>query len=480
MILTALVLCPFLLGALAWSLPRRTSRRAVLVGASLLQVLLAWAAMWRGPAPEWGGALALDPLGKLFLGVTTLLFAAASLYTFGYMALHRHPRKRHYVPVLLFFLGSMTLATLSQHLGLFWVALEATTLSSAPLVYFDRSEKSLEAAWKYLILCSVGIALALAGTFFLALALPAEGPGSLLVADLVARAPLMSAPWLKVGFLFLLVGYGTKMGLAPMHTWLPDAHAEAPPPVSALLSGALLNCAFLGILRALEVMNAAGLSSFVQKPLLAFGFLSMATGTAFLIRQPDYKRLLAYSSVEHMGILAIGVGLGSAQGIFGALLHALNHSLAKGLLFFAAGLIFLVTGTKSVAEVRGLIGRSPLAAALFVAGFFAITGTPPFGLFVSEFTILSAAFSAGHPVLAVLYLALLVAAFTAMGAVVLPMVFGSPGGAREGSLSARNAWLLGAPAVLLGLTSLGLGLWIPRGLMALLKAGAILVSGGHP
>lgn len=480
MILTALVLCPFLMGALAWTLPRRTTRRKALVAASLLQLLLTGMAMKIGPEPEWGGALALDPLGRLFLGVTTLLFAASAVYTFGYMALHRHPRKRHYVPVLLCFLGSMTLATLSQHMGLFWVALEATTLSSAPLVFFDRSEKSLEAAWKYLILCSVGIALALAGTFFVALALPPGGKGSLLVADLAARAAEMSAPWLKVGFLFLLVGYGTKMGLAPMHTWLPDAHAEAPPPVSALLSGALLNCAFLGILRILPILNAAGLSSFARAPLLAFGFLSMTAGTAFLVRQPDYKRLLAYSSVEHMGILAVGVGLGSAQGTFGALLHAVNHSLAKGLLFFAAGMVFLLTGTKAVAEVRGLLGRAPLAAALLLAGFFAITGTPPFGLFVSEFILLAATFSTGHPLLAALFLTLLAGAFTAMGAVVLPMVFGSARDLAGQPFSRRHAWLLGGPAVSLGILSLALGLWIPREILSLLKAGATLVAGGPP
>jgi hydrogenase-4 component F len=471
-ILTALVAAPLALAGLAWALPKRTARRAVFLGAGLLQALLVAGAAGHPPQPEWGGALALDPLGGLFLGIITALFLLASVYTFGYMALHRHPRRRYYVPAMLMFLGSMTLAVLSRHLGLFWVALEATTLSSAPLVFFERSEKSLEAAWKYLILCSVGIALALAGTFFLALALPPESSGSLLLDQLLAAAPRMSAPWLKTAFLFLLVGYGTKMGLAPMHTWLPDAHSEAPSPVSALLSGALLNCAFLGILRALEVVNAAGLGGFSRGPLLVLGFVSMATATAFLVRQPDYKRLLAYSSVEHMGILAVAVGLGSSQALFGALLHALNHSLAKALLFFAAGVVFVIFHSKAVADVTGLARRAPLLGLLFFAGFLAITGTPPFGPFISELTILLAALSGGRYLVAALFLALLAVAFAAMAGSFCGMVFGRP---PEGAPPPPRGWqlvLLLVPTFVLTVASLVLGLYVPGPLQGLIRAAA--------
>ncbi len=478
MILTALVALPFLLGVLAWVLPGRTARRAVFMAAGLVQAALAARVILRPPPSEWGGALGADALGLLFLGIVTVLFALSAVYTFGYMALHRHPRRRYYVPTMLFFLGSMTLAALSRHLGLFWVALEATTLSSATLIFFDRSERSLEAAWKYLILCSVGIALALAGTFFMAMALPPGAEGSLLLDNLLAAAPGMIPAWLKTAFLFLLVGYGTKMGLAPMHTWLPDAHSEAPSPVSALLSGALLNCAFLGILRAFQIANAAGLGDFARRPLLVLGFVSMGTAAAFLIRQPDYKRLLAYSSVEHMGILAVGIGIGGGPAAFGALLHALNHSLAKALLFFAAGAVFLLYHTKNVSGVSGLAKRAPFVAVLFTAGFLAITGTPPFGPFVSELTIVLAALAGGHFWIAALFLLLLAVAFAAMGAAFLEMVFGDPPEDLPAlEFHGWNAALILAPPAALAAASLALGLYLPERLNSLLKAAALLLGG---
>jgi hydrogenase-4 component F len=479
-ILTALVASPFLLGALAWVLPGRTARRAVFMAAGLVQAALAGRVIVNPPPPEWGGALGADALGQIFLGIVTLLFALGAVYTFGYMGLHRHPRRRYYVPTMLFFLGSMTLAVLSRHLGLFWVALEATTLSSATLIFFDRSERSLEAAWKYLILCSVGIALALAGTFFMALAIPSSAEGSLQLDHLMAAAPQMAPGWLKTAFLFLLVGYGTKMGLAPMHTWLPDAHSEAPSPVSALLSGALLNCAFLGILRAFQVTSAAGLGDFARRPLLVLGFVSMATAAAFLIRQPDYKRLLAYSSVEHMGILAVGMGLGGGPAAYGALLHALNHSLAKALLFFTAGAVFLLYHSKAVAGVSGLARRAPFVAVLFAAGFLAITGTPPFGLFVSEFTILLAALAGGHTWASALFLLLLAVAFTAMGAAFLGMIFGQPPEPPESPAQELKGWhavMVLAPPAVLAAASLILGLYLPERLSALLKSAALLLGG---
>lgn len=477
MILTALVALPFALGGLAWALPRRQGRRTVFLGASLLQAGLVIRVAVVRPAPEWGGALAMDDLGLLFLGILTALFALAAVYTFGYMTLHRHPKHRHYISALLFFLGSMTLAALSRHMALFWVALEATTLSSASLIFFDRSPKSLEAAWKYLILCSVGIALALAGTFFLAMALPPGSEGSLLLDHLLAAAPAMSAPWVKTAFLFLLVGYGTKMGLAPLHSWLPDAHAEAPSPVSALLSGALLNCAFLGILRAYQVLSEAGLAPFAHGPLLVLGLVSMGTAAAFMIRQPDYKRLLAYSSIEHMGILAVGLGLGTSRAAFGALLHAVNHSLAKALLFFVAGSIYLLYRSKATAGVTGLGRRSPLAAILWMIGFLAITGTPPSGIFVSEVTLLFAALGSGQYAVAGLYLLFLAVAFAAMGAIFVSMVFGdAPGETSEASLPIRHATLLHAPAAVLAGAALILGIYLPEGLLATLR-GAVTCLG---
>ena len=390
----ALLGFPFWGGCAAFLLRTDRPRRILLVACAILHLFLTVAAWKVQVKPEFNGWLALDSLGLLFLTLTSVLFLAAAIYAVGYLRQESRGRIKDFeeggffsnepeavfIGCLLFFLGTMTLVTLSQRFGLLWVAIEATTLSSAPLIYFHRHHRSLEAAWKYLLICSVGIALALLGSFFLVVAAQGTGGRTLVVQDLVQDAAHLQIPWLKAAFLLLLVGYGTKMGLAPLHTWLPDAHSEAPSVVSALLSGALLNCAFLGILRAVQVCAAAGLLPFVQGLLTGFGLLSMGVAAVFIVGQADYKRMLAYSSVEHMGILALGVGLGGA-GIFGALLQAVNHSLTKAMLFLTAGNILGVYKTKAVSGVRGALRVLPVSGALWVAGFLMITGSPPFGLF---------------------------------------------------------------------------------------------------
>src|SRR5260370_9221057 len=302
----------------------------------------------------------------------------------------------------------MTLVTLSQQLGLLWVAVEATTLASAPLIYFHRHHRSLEATWKYLLICSVGIALALLGIFFLAVAATSPGSAavSLVLKDLLSDAPHLSLLWLKAAFVLMLVGYGTKMGLAPFHSWLPDAHSEAPSVASALLSGALLNCAFLAILRIHQICVASGLVDFSERLLLVLGVFWRAVAAIFIAGQVDYKRMLAYSSVEHMGILAVGVGLGGA-GLFGAMLHVINHSLTKVMLFMVAGNLLAVYHSKTARNVSGALQVLPISGLLWVLGFLAITGSPPFGPFLSEFTILKAALDQGRSFVAIAYLVLL-------------------------------------------------------------------------
>jgi hydrogenase-4 component F len=362
---------------------------------------------------------------------------------------------------LLFFLATMTLVTLSRNMGLIWVAVEATTLSSAPLIYFHRHHRSLEATWKYLLICSVGIALALLGVFFLAVASAGRsGETSLMLVDLLNRGWQMDPRWLKASFILLLVGYGTKMGLAPMHTWLPDAHSEAPSVVSALLSGALLNCAFLAILRSHQILAASGQLMFGRDLLTGFGIISMAVASVFVIRQPDFKRLLAYSSVEHMGILSLGVGIGGA-GVFGSMLHAVNHSFAKAGLFLVAGNIMTAYKTKKFTDVTGMLQTYPVTAVLWVAGFLAITGSPPFGLFISEFTILKAALAGGNYPLAVAYLAVLSLVFAAMIATCLRMAQGAPEGEPLTGAGRESLIAVLPPAVLL-LAVLVLGLYIPQ------------------
>jgi hydrogenase-4 component F len=282
--------------------------------------------------------------------------------------------------------------------------------------------------------------------------------------------------WLRAAFVFLLVGFGTKMGLAPMHTWLPDAHSESPSVVSALLSGALLNCAFLGILRAHQVLAAAGEADFARGLLVGFGLISMAVAGVFILGQADYKRMLAYSSVEHMGILALGVGLGGGA-IFGAMLHAVNHSLTKGMLFLLAGNILAAYRTKSAADVRGLSRALPLTGALWVAGFLAITGTPPFGPFLSELTILRSALDQGRSGVAAAYLLLLAVIFAGMATTVLRMAQGSS--SRPAAPSGRGeAALAVGPPLILAIAILILGLYVPPAIGGAAHAAARALGGG--
>lgn len=490
LVLLALLL-PTFAGLAAFMLRADGMRRRLLVGTACGHLALV-ATMWRWrPQPLWEGWLDIDSLGLLFLSITSLLFTVASAYAQGYLDREGHqphldfeegklfsdaPEAR-FVGCLLLFLASMTLVASTQHLGLLWVAVEATTLASAPLIAFHRHHRSLEATWKYLLICSVGIALALLGTFFVAVsaARPGGEASSMLLADLVREATRLNRGWLEAGFILLLVGYGTKMGLAPLHTWLPDAHAEAPSLASALLSGALLNCALLGILRSQQLLAAAGLASFGQRLLVVLGLVSMAWAAAFAIRQADFKRLLAYSSVEHMGIVALGVGLGGAA-TFGALLHAVNHSLAKGMLFLVSGNLLAAYRTKSTAAVRGAMRALPVSGVLWVAGLFAITGSPPFGTFLSELAVLKGAIDGGRWGVAAAYLGLLAAVFAGMGRTMLRMAQGEPG---EGIEPARReAWsAVLPPLVLLGF-ALMLGVWVPRWLAEALAAAGWAVGGG--
>lgn len=473
--LLALLLLPTVAGLMAFMVRADGTRRVLLLLTALLHVGLT-AMTWISPsAPLLGGWLWLDAAGRLFLLITSLLFLAIAGYGISY--LQHEPHATHtdfeeafvfvnapeatFTGCLLLFLATMTLVTMSQHFGLLWVAIETTTLASAPLIFFHRHHRSLEATWKYLLLCSVGIALALLGSFFLAVA-ATQSDGTVLplvVGDLVRDGSQLNEAWLNAAFLLLLVGYGTKMGLAPLHTWLPDAHSEAPSMVSALLSGALLNCAFLGIVRVLQVCAAAGHLTFGRDLLVGFGLVSMAVAAVFLVGQTDYKRLLAYSSVEHMGILALGVGLGGS-GSFGALLHAVNHSLTKAMLFLVAGNILTTYQSKSTVEVRGILRVLPISGLLWIVGLFAITGSPPFGTFLSEFTILKAALDQGRNGVAITYLVLLAVIFVGLATAVLGMAQGTPTEGQRRMIEPESVWTVLSPA-LLGVLVLLLGLYLP-------------------
>jgi hydrogenase-4 component F len=477
-ILALLVGVPAIAGLLSLRLHRARAALALLLVTSALHLIGA-ALLW-APAARigWGFLLEVDALGLLFLTTTSVVFLSAAVYAVPYL-LHGTYQSgatpRRFVSCLLWFLAAMTLVCVTRHLALMWAAVEATTLASAPLIYFYRRPGALEAAWKYLLICSVGIALALLGVFFLGIA-GSAGPGhspGLTLAGLQAVAPQMSRPWLRAAFVLAIVGYGTKMGLAPMHTWLPDAHSQAPSPVSALLSGALLNCAFLAIARFYQVCLASGDARFARTLLLLLGFASVAIATAFLARQRDYKRLLAYSSIENMGIVAIGVGLGGAA-TYGAMFHAVNHSLCKAGLFFLAGNVLREFRTTVAADVRGILRRVPWTGALIAVLLLAIGGLPPFGPFWSKFIIFRAAMDQPGGWMGMLFIGLLGLAFLGMSGTLFPMLQGTDAAPapprREGALS------LAAPAAV-GLGVLALGLYMPPALSELLRRAAAMLGG---
>jgi hydrogenase-4 component F len=468
-VLLALIGLPVLAAAAAFALPSERGRPLALPATAAGHLGLTFAALSAPSPSSLGGWLALDPPGRLVLLLLSVLFAICAVYAVGYLRHRRELSNRVFVPCLLVFLAMTSLVVCSQHLGLMWVAVEATTLATAPLIYFNRTPRSIEATWKYLLVGSVGIAMALLGSFFLAYASLGED-ASLLFGDLVKRAPHMSRAWLQVAFALLLVGYGTKMGLAPMHSWKPDAYGEAPGVVGALLAGGLTNCAFLALVRVFHICSAAGERAYASGLLVVFGLLSIAVAAIFMVGQRDLKRMLAYSSVEHMGILVLGVGLGGS-GVFAALLHMLNNGLTKGVLFLSAANIHRAFDSKSIDEVRGAMRRVPLSGTLFLFGFFAITGSPPFGPFVSEFLIVSRAFAADRFAVGAGVLALLLLVFVGMGRTVLAAAQGLP--PRESERTGyRDGLLTGLPAVASLALVLVLGLHVPAPLESLLREAA--------
>jgi len=312
------------------------------------------------------------------------------------------------------------------------------------------------------------------GILFVAYAALPAASISLQLDDLLARAPGLSTPWLRAGFVFLLVGFGTKVGFAPLHTWKPDVYGEAPGMIGALLAGGLTSVAFLALLRVMQIMNAAGQAAIAHQGFLIMGVVSLLFAAVFVIRQPDFKRLLAYSSVEHMGILAIGFGIGGVAA-FGAALHMMNNALTKGVLFLAAGNIHRRFASKRREEVTGVIAVLPVSASLFIAGFLAITGSPPFGPFVSEFTILRGIFNSGHYGLGAYLILMLAIIFIGMGSTVLAVTLGQPS-AKEELSSYRDTLLTVGPPMVMLLLVLMLGLYLPESARKLFADAAALVE----
>ena len=433
----------------------------------------------------FNGLFLIDSLSIIILDIVTVIYFLTSIYAIGYLQEEvRHgkiskDKLRLYYMLMYVFLFAMVLALTVSNIGIIWVAIEATTLASAFLVGFQNDHNSLEAAWKYIIICSVGIAITLVGIIFLHLSsVEAIQSGDALKWNvLLAEAGNLNEPVLRFAFIFILIGFGTKAGLAPMHTWLPDAHSQAPSPISALLSGVLLNSAMYAIIRCLTIVNTnSGDNQFAGRIMIGFGLLSVITAAIFILSQKDYKRLLAYSSIEHMGIIALAIGLFTPLSIFAGLLHMMNHSLTKSMLFLASGNILQKYNAREISKIQGLLKVLPITGIVFLLGLLAISGTPPFSIFSSEVNVFISIFDADLAWLGVVLILLLAIIFAGFAATLFKVFFGDVDRNQipSGETNLPGALAMGVLLIAIIVT----GVYMPEGLKDLFLAAQQIVLGG--
>jgi hydrogenase-4 component F len=409
--------------------------------------------------------LSLNALGALFALAVALVGCVVAFYSVGYIreemkrgmiGMHR---VRQFYALFHMFLFSMFVAVSITNPVLMWIAVEATTLSTVFLISFYGKPNTIEAAWKFLIINSVALLLGFFGTvLFISMPTIFGATWSF------ARDASLDPAFVKLAFIFVLIGYGTKTGFVPLHTWLPDAHGMAPVPISSLLSGALLNVSFFAILRFKLLTDSMVGTAFSQNLFLAFGILSVVTASLLIFTQYNYKRLLAYSSIEHMGVMALGFGAGGI-GVFAALLHMLYHAITKSLLFLSSGNIILKYGTSKISGVRGLGRALPLTASIFIIGTLSITGVPPFGIFITEVSILSS-LMAEHMVLALITIAALALVCVGFFKCLSSMMAGQP--PHDKTHGEETAWTL-APLIVLVVILGGVSVTVPSALNVLLE-----------
>jgi len=491
-----LVTIPALFGAICFLLSRHRKMMSVafLLSSAIFHMVLSIYLSVFCPYNSDTSWIGIDSLNSIFLLLTSLLFLVSSVYLLIIFAMtdeYDSTEACKTSSCLQFFLSAMTLVILSRHLGFMWVGMETTTLATAPLIYLHRNRSSLEASWKYLIICSVGIGLSLIGNIFLVSAFNGGGNSYdyLLLHNLQNHGHIVNKGLIKIAFIFFLVGYGTKMGLVPLHTWLPDAHSESPAFVSALLSGSLLNCAFLALIRITHICRIIGEGNFSDKLLILFGLVTVLAAGIFIIRQTDIKRMLAYSSIENMGILAFGLGIGGFAGL-GTILHMINHSLTKGMLFLTAGIIYMRYKTREVPGISGVLKEIPLTGLLWLAGGIALCGMPPFGLFLSKFIIIKNAFDCGKS-----FESLILLGFIAVGAVGLIDIFIKTVYGKTKPLKTKNSYaedqpvsknlmtvyrLLSFSPLVLGIFSMVLCFYIPPFISDVMKNFVINITGLIP
>lgn len=372
---------------------------ATMTGLVVSELALIRQVLAHGPLTALWGLVYVDALSAFILLIITFIGLSCSLYTWAYLddyvarGVIAPRRLSRFFFLFHVFLFAMIAATMANNLGVLWVAIEGTTLATTFLIAFFRKREGLEAGWKYLILCSVGIALALFGTvltYYSSIRVLGDESEALNVTKLLEVAGQLDPHVLKLAFIFLLVGYGTKIGLVPMHTWLPEAYTEAPAPVTAMLAGVLETVAVYAVLRSKAIVDQALPPEFSGNLLMLFGFVSFSMAALFILIQHNYKRLFAYSSIEHMGLAIMGFGVGGPVGTFGGLFHLLNHALAKSLAFFSAGNVHRRFTTCEISEVQGLAKVQPVTAVAMLVAGLALVGMPPFSTFASEVLVVSA------------------------------------------------------------------------------------------
>ncbi|EJN3623893.1 hydrogenase 4 subunit F [Escherichia coli] len=459
------------------------------LGITLLLIMSLWTvkeALIEGEifaAHQW---LHIDSLSGLFLAILGVIGFLTGLYSIGYM---RHEVEHgeitpetlcNYYGFFHLFLFTMLLVVTSNNLIVMWVSIEATTLSSAFLVGIYGQRSSLEAAWKYIIICTVGVSFGLFGTLLVyanAASFMTNPELAIFWTEVLKQSHSLDPMLMLLAFIFVLIGFGTKTGLFPMHAWLPDAHSEAPSPVSALLSAVLLNCALLVLIRYYIIICSAIGNDFPNRLLLIFGLLSVAVAAFFILAQRDMKRLLAYSSVENMGLVTVALGIGGPLGILAALLHTLNHSLVKTLLFCGSGNVLLKYGTRNLEVVCGMLKIMPFTAVLLGGGALALGGMPPFNIFLSEFMIVTAGGSREHIALTIVLLLLLTLVLAGLVHMVARVLFSPP---PEEISQGELGWLTTLPMAILLVIILTMGTHIPSPVSQILKnASMVVLSGSH-
>ncbi len=451
----------------------------------VLTIIVVQGVLAQGAVVAQNDLFHVDALAAVFLLIIGVVGFLVGLYSLGYIRNDlqigelKEPQISLYYGLFELFLFTMLLVVTANNIIMMWVAVEATTLGSAFLVGIYGHRSSLEAAWKYVMICTVGVAFGLYGTILVysdAVNFLKEPGSAILWTEIVKNAQALDPTLLKMAFVFVLIGFGTKAGIFPMHAWLPDAHSEAPSPVSAMLSGVLLNCALFVVIRFSIILDYGVGPELPRVIFLVFGTLSVIASSLFMFAQRDIKRLLAYSSVENIGLIVLGFGIGGPVGILAALLQAVNHSIVKSLMFCTTGNILMKYHTRDLGKIKGMLQAVPLTSLMLMLGALALVGTPPLNIFMSKFTIISAGFAGGHIWLMVFILLALAVIFAAFMKVLSSSVFGEvPEGMVKGEV---KIWGF-APLVVLGLLIFMLGVYLPPQLETLLNQATKIALAGQ-